>query len=270
MKRGGQLRGDRLARRFCLGILILGAMLIGGNDTLTSPQSSERVVGGTVSLPTGNWTQISHPGWIEDAPVNVYGVLTKPDRGLTITATLIQNLTNKTVTAVKLAWYILSEQTGNKVLRSGETPLIGIPQGIPLHSLDPLNEPYPIRKEISSRGGIPPKTTGTIEYDVVSFANEAPHLSPSGSLTGDYHIVVFVAQAHFDDGTIFDSGIDASFVILPDEWWDQGGGQSPCRNCPNQVCQFSSRYNCYQCVSSPCQGCQVQSCGACLNVACSR
>jgi hypothetical protein len=195
----------------------------------------------TAQLPAGNWTEASHPGWIEGAQVNVGAVVTQANQGLTITSTRVKNHTNKTVTAVKLAWYILSEQTGKTALQSDSTPLISV------------------------SGGIPPHGLGTVDYAVVSFANEAASLSSSGSLTGNYHVFVFVDEAHFSDGTIFDPDVDTLFaspIWIPP--WLFGD----CASCQNQNCKWSNSNNCYQCGASSCEMCSVSSCNSCTNSRC--
>jgi hypothetical protein len=142
--------------------------------------------------PSGNWTLSHHPGWVLSAPVSVKAVTGRADLGLSITSTQVENLSSRKVTAVKLAWYILSEPTGKRILRVGQTPLI----------------------EVS--GGILPQRSKTLDYAVVSFDKEAFTLSSSRSLTGDYHIYVFVAEARYDDGTIYKPDIDA---LVTDHAW---------------------------------------------------
>jgi hypothetical protein len=205
---------------------------------------------GTVTqLPGGNWTEASHPVWMKDASVNVAAVTTRADQGLTISSTQVKNLSTKSITAVKLAWYIFSEQKGATILRSGRTPLLAIPKGIP------------------------PQGVATIDYSVVSFANEATALEPSGALTKNYHVAVVVTFAPFDDGTTYNPDAD-TFAINWFRWFldatDFGQVGGDCPSCQNQNCVWSGGRNCYVCQAGPCEMCSVANCNSCTNSHCDR
>lgn len=204
------------------------------SPSFSTSTESGNPAGATIQLPGGNWTVGAHPVWTDGSPVNVAAVTLRADQGLSISSVKVKNLSPQKITAVKLAWYIFSEQGGDQVLRSGSTPRIAI--------------------------AISPQASGVIEYSVVSFANEAASLSTSGNLSGAYHVAVAIAEARFEDG----SGYSPNSETLALKWlkWFTTPGVG-CYSCQNQRCAWSYIDKCYRCENGPCETCTWHSCNSC-------
>ena len=141
---------------------------------------------GQNDLPTqipGNWNFGASPYIGEDyknLPVITTNVTTDVRKGLGITAVGLKNTTTKTVSAVKFTWYVLEQQSTDKVLLQGQTQLIAIP------------------------GGILPETERRIDFPVVIFTRVAHSLVKNGSLNGDFNIEALVSEVTYDDGSTWE------------------------------------------------------------------
>jgi hypothetical protein len=128
----------------------------------------------------GNWSIGSSPYVGEDyktLPVITTGVINDIKKGGGITAVDLKNTTAKTVSAVKFTWYILEEQSPDKVLLQGQTQLIAIPDGI-----------------------LPGKER-RLDFPVIVFSRVAPSLVKYGSLIGNFNIEALVSEVTYEDGS---------------------------------------------------------------------
>ena len=86
----------------------------------------------------------------------------------------------KTLTAVRLVWYLSSQDSPQHILQQGRTKLLSLRRG----------------------GGIEAGETREVITPVVAFANVYKPLLRGGILQGKYLIQVAVGEARFDDGSI--------------------------------------------------------------------
>jgi len=129
-------------------------------------------------LPAGDWS-FSHRPYLRtgaDAlPVRVMSVKGEASR-LQITAETIKNQSGKTVSELRLSWYLTREDEPNRILRSGTTPTVF-----------PLNIP----SGASLRAGVP----------VIAFVDVYEPLAVAGRLSGRFVLEVAVTEARYSDGT---------------------------------------------------------------------
>lgn len=133
-------------------------------------------------LPRGRYTVSSSPfmgAGYEMLPVLVTGVTSDID-GIAVTRVSIENRTDKTLTAVRLVWYLSSQESPQRVLQQGTTRLLNLHRG----------------------GGIEAGETREVVNRVVAFADIYKPLLRGGVLRGKYLIQVAVAEARFGDGSV--------------------------------------------------------------------
>lgn len=131
------------------------------------------------AMPPGDWTLVSHPYQgpdFEFLPVVVYSV-SSSIKGLTIKYAGVWNRSPNPVTAVRLSWYLRTEQNPNNILQQGQTP------------------------PIKFRKGLPPGKQQFLRYPLVSFLKIYKPLLKRGVLRGKYVIDVAVSEAFYEDGS---------------------------------------------------------------------
>jgi hypothetical protein len=170
------------------------------------------------ATPGGKWS-IGYHGYMGPGfnlrPVLVVSVTSEVDKGAT--ATFVKNNAADSVAAVKLKWFLVTEDNRRTVLRQGETPLIELP-----HALPP--------------GG---KTQ--VQYPVVMFEHIWQPLIKHGRLDGDYRIEVAVSEVRYTSAPKWKWGdpFTAKAVKLMSAL-DAGGG-----GCANQTCKkHGDHYEC--------------------------
>lgn len=90
---------------------------------------------------------------------------------------MLENNSGKTVSAVKLEWYLTTEQDRSAVLQQGQTPFI------------------------APSGTLPPGKYRELKFPIVSFANIYRPLLKNNVLAGDYRIEIAVAEIQYEDGS---------------------------------------------------------------------
>jgi hypothetical protein len=159
-------------KRIALAVLIFAVMGIAQLSTSLGKGDG----GNKAGLPKGDWTLTAIP-YLEANyranPVVVKSVTTEADKGLTVTKVGILSR-SKTVSAVRLRWYLTTESNPEVILRQGETP------------------------DIQVAGGVAAGQAREMEYAVVSFSKLYP---ASEVLKGNFVINIAVSAVKYDDGT---------------------------------------------------------------------
>ena len=139
----------------------------------------------------------------DPAQVNSFALGRQPLEAILAQVT-VENLSEKTIVAVKLRWNVYEQQEGRRVSlascppdsRSGEVFLTGATDMIQLTSLNP--------KEITAIGinplPVPTSELKTVIVDRPLVMVDDVKSDAIGS-TGKYALVIYVAEVHFNDGT---------------------------------------------------------------------
>lgn len=135
----------------------------------------------SAQLPHGNYTASCGPfmgtGY-ESLPVLVTSV-TSDLNGISVTKVGIENRTDKRLAAVRLVWYLSSQDTPQDILQQGRTKLLNLRRG----------------------GGIEAGETREVITPVVAFANIYKPLLRGGVVNGKYLIQVAVGEVRYEDGS---------------------------------------------------------------------
>lgn len=130
-------------------------------------------------LPKGNWSIVFHPylgeGYL-NAPVIVQSVSSKR---LAAEKFEIQNISNKSVKAIKVKWIVYENEDSNKILQYGRT--------------SPLN----------FRNELPAGQMGFIRLRVVSFVDFYRNFLVNGRLDKELDISLLVDEVTFADGSLW-------------------------------------------------------------------
>jgi hypothetical protein len=195
-------------------LLALGALLL----PATANKGSGPSWANTKSqLPKGNWTFSAHPylgpGY-DSRPAVVYSVTA--DTTATITRVVVWNRSSKPITAVKLSWYLSTEQAPESILQQGQTPLIELPSAL---------------LENHAR---------KLDFPVVSLTKICKPLLKGGVLNGDFRIEVAVSEVRYEDGSTWvaqaSKRAEPSFVKVANRRVSQTSeSEAPC---PYQKCQL--------------------------------
>jgi hypothetical protein len=158
-------------------ILLLAVLLFIG---ATLPSYAQNVKDSDkIELPPGKWSfsypPISRLG-LADAPTKIVSTTANGKNYGTVTKVGLENLSAKTIAAIKFQWYLFREESPEKVATKGETPVIGV-------------------------GEFQPKETREIEYPIVSFGKIYLPLVKNGKLEGKFIIEVAVSEILYDDGS---------------------------------------------------------------------
>jgi len=137
-------------------------------------------------LPDGDWTfsvnPYMGPGYAA-RPVVVTGTVS--DLTGTATSVMLMNNSSKTVSAVKLEWYLATEQDRGAILQQGQTPLI------------------------APSGSIPPDKYRQIYYPIVNFYKLSRPLVKKNTLEGDFRLDIAVAEVQYEDGSTWTAAKEA-------------------------------------------------------------
>lgn len=196
-------------------------------------------------LPPGKWIITAHPylgPMYESQPVKVIGVVSNAAKGYKVTNVGLKNTSSKVVSAVKLTWYVSSEQTGNTVLLQGET------------------------QPVSLEGGLPIGKSQYVKTPVVSFGRVSKPLLKEGALHGTYRIEVAVTGILYEDGSMWEG--DPKDMVAAVKAGLRAG-PVPQAGCPNQVCYLVPENRTYMCGGGGGQGQICTNCGtSCSNTIC--
>jgi hypothetical protein len=211
------------------------AILVGKSKGLSQSNASD-------VLPGGNWTLSSHPymgpGYYS-RPVVVTAVVSNLSGS--VSRIMLENNSTKTVSAVKLEWYLMTEQDRSVVLQQGQTPFV------------------------APSGALPPGKYKELEFPIVSFAKIYQPLLKNNVLAGDYRIEVGVAEIQYDDGSSWTAKTETAPAAE-----SNAAHAIRVAQCPGQRCQLQSTGKGYTCV----QGATDEVCSncikSCINALCGR
>lgn len=144
--------------------------------TVTTGYQNTNAVQGD-QLPAGDWTVGFHLYQAEGfdlIPVRVSGITSQGNKGLTHVA--LRNRVLKPVTAVKIGWYVSTEDGPGTILAKGESPLLALPQTLQANA--------------SLQLSLPPVSLARILRPVVK----------GNSLRGDFSVQVAVTEIVYEDG----------------------------------------------------------------------
>lgn len=195
------------------------------------------------TLPPGRWTLSAHPYLgtaYESQPVKVIGVGSDTINDFKVDTVGLKNTSGKEVSAVVLRWYVTSGESGDEVLLHGDT------------------------NSLTLGNGLPAGKSQYFDFPIVSFGRISKQLLKAGALQGDFRIEVAVSQILYEDGSTWegDPKNTATFVKA-----GLRAGPVPQAGCANQVCQYNTDLQAYQCISGLNQLCT--NCGRrCLNSVC--
>lgn len=161
-------------KRTVISILL---MLCTAITALSLSQQNEKRAG--VKFPPGDWS-FTHPVTsqlrIANSPVRIISNTGDATKGLTITNVGLRNDSGRTISAVKFRWYLFREDAPGKILKKGETPMIGL-------------------------GDLAAGSERVLEYPVVRFANLYQPFVKDGKLTGKFAIEIAVNELQYADGS---------------------------------------------------------------------
>jgi hypothetical protein len=133
-----------------------------------------------VQLPDGDWTFSARPSLnpaYESAPVRVVSVTTETTNGPEISRVFVRNKSSKTISAVKLAWRLINQQSPTVILGQEQTTLITL------------------------RGKLAEGERKGINFSIplFSFAEISKTLAKGGFLTGEFLVEIAAHEALYED-----------------------------------------------------------------------
>ncbi len=219
---------ELLRARFFAILLFMTLLLTTGSISAREGQGNK-----PVQLPSGNWSFSAHPYFgpgFDSRPVVVISVTTYEDGGLAIKDIGLKNLSSKPITAVKLSWYLSTEQDPTDILMKGQTPLIAI------------------------SGGLPVGKRRLLKFPLLSFANIAKPLQPAaGFLSGDYRVEVEVSELMYEDGSSSANAFNSPGKALDKEHLIRAVSftrLAPQAACARQKCKYAGPVSHYECEAS--------------------
>ncbi len=141
------------------------------------------------SLPKGNWSVVYHPYLADDyltSPVLVQSVSSKRFEAGQIE---IQNISNKSVKAVKVRWNLYQDEDRSKFLKEGHTKLLTFGKELPMGK------------------------TGFIKYSFVSFKDFSKDFLVKGEINKNFDVDVLVDEVIFADDSFWKMGENISADI---------------------------------------------------------
>jgi len=209
---------------------------------VTASVHSSLSQGNSDKLPAGKWAISAHPyvgTAYESQPVKVIGTISDPTQGFKVTTVGLKNTSGKVVSAVKLRWYVTSEQSGDSILLQGDTHPLQLGKGLAVGKSE------------------------YFDFPVLSFGKVSKPLLKAGSLQGVFTIEVAVSEILYEDGSTWEGDPKNTVTFA------KAGlrpGPLP-QECPNQVCQYDFQSGQFGCVSG--QGVICTPCRkSCINTVC--
>jgi hypothetical protein len=175
-------------------------------------------------LPPGKWTLTTGFCWrpeCESAPLLLYTITTDATKGAGVTTVGFQNRSQMPVAAVRLNWYLTTQEDQNTLLLQGQTPLLYFPNALASNS------------------------KWSLEYNVVSFGQIHKPLLKNGVLNGNFHIMLAVSEVLYEDGSNW-SRADSKETAVK----SAGHAKARPQGCPRQTCAIDSSGAFYTCQSS--------------------
>jgi hypothetical protein len=184
--------------------------------------------GEKAALPQGHWTLMAIPYLEPNYPANpvvVKSVTTEADKGLTVTKVGILSR-SKTVSAVRLRWYLSTESHPEIILQQGETP------------------------DIQIAGGVSAGQAREMEYPVVSFSKL---YKASEVLKENFVLNIAVSAVNYDDGTSWTERAKSRLDYMTQEFADgrlherahtSGNATALQQNCFTTCRWASTHYEC--------------------------
>lgn len=163
--------------RFVKRMFVLALFAVIAVSVAAFTQKNE---GASTPLPQGLWTLNCSPymtAGYEYLPVLVTSVTSEIKGGAAITQVKVKNATSRSISAVKLAWYLSPRDERTSILQSGQTSMVDLPEEIPAGA------------------------TREVKFPVISFAKIHKPLLRNGVLYGEYRIQVAVSEVRFSDGS---------------------------------------------------------------------
>jgi hypothetical protein len=164
---------------------------------------------GTEQIPRGDWLVGYHSYMGEGyraIPVRVFSVRSELRKG--VTRVSLSNREEKTVTAVKLKWFLSDDKRPGPVLQQGETPLLGLSTSL-----------APGGKQI-------------LTFPVVAFEKIYKALMKGDTLNGDFRIQIAVSEITYEDGTTWTWAQPAGITSLDPPKFNHAPAP-----CANQTCK---------------------------------
>lgn len=169
-------------------------------------------------LPRGSWTVGFHSyraDGFDSVPVRVISVTSKGNQGLTnVTLT---NRSEKPVTAVKIGWYLSTEDGPGTILTQGQSALLGLPATFQADD------------------------TVRISVPAVSLAKILNPIAKGNTLRGDYSVQVVVSEIVYEDGSTWKFSQPTNVARV------QINYAHPVMACANQTCRWHSDIGAYRC-----------------------
>lgn len=189
-------------------------------------------------LPRTGWTVGFHSYRAEgfdSIPVRVISVTSKRHQGLTNVE--LRNQSSKPVTAVKIGWYVSSEDGPGTILTKGESPLLSLPATLQADG----------RLQLS----VPPVSLAKILKPVVK----------GNTLRGDFSVQVAVTEIVYEDGSTWKLSQPNNVARVELNYAHAMQG------CANQTCKWNPAISSYQCVDGAGELC-TNSGDSCTSSAC--
>ena len=190
------------------------------------------------TLPRNGWTVGFHPyraAGFNEVPVRVTSVRSEGNKG--ITNVEIRNKSDKTVTAVKIGWYVSTEDGPGTILTKGESALIAIPNNFNANETIELS--------------VPPISLAQILKPVVK----------GNTLRGDFSVQVVVTQIAWEDGSTWNFSHPNNVARIAVNY------SHAMPACANQTCKWHSDLGAYQCEAALGELCTNEG-TACTSSAC--
>lgn len=203
------------------------------------------------TLPRGDWSLSAHPylgADYESIPVIVTGVTSNARGGVAVKKVGLENQSGKDVRAVKLSWYLSTEQAPNVVVLQGQTPFI------------------------TRDGEFPAGSHLTLRFPVVTFANIYKPLARNGTLNGEFRIDILASEILYADGSTWKRENTSQAKLVKAAY--RTTRSTAQLQCPKQACESVNSPNnivSYRCKASTAfEMCKLQDVQSCLNEACGR
>ncbi len=233
-------------------LVFVGGFLLISGGLMELP--GDKTQGKSLDIP-GKWTFSASPDLDEgfnSRPVIVWSTKTVK-KTLTIEGVLIENLSSKKVSAVKIGWKLIDRAESSVVQRIGNTKFLRLSDDLGHGS------------------------SKYLEGDFFSFYDAYKPLLKKGSLNGDYLVKIFVSEVEFADKSIWKSEKEDKIELLPDGINDSILGTisetlyvKPAvvsSVCPRQECKYESgppaMYTCQGTISDQyCTNCVTSCCNS--------
>lgn len=190
------------------------------------------------TLPRNGWTVGFHPyhaAGFNEVPVRVTSVRSEGNKG--ITNVELRNRWDKAATAVKIGWYVSTENGPGTILTKGESALIAIPNNIN------ANETVDV--------SLPP----------VSLAHILKPVVKGNTLRGDFSVQVVVTQIVWEDGSHWNFSQPTNVARIKVNY------SHAMPACANQTCRWNASLGAYQCVDGTGELCTNEG-SSCTSSAC--